>query len=275
MIDRCSRHETEKKWAEGRLHPDSLPRAILLDLDNTILVYDAFTEECWQEACRAFAPRIGVRDPDELVASVRVSRRLYWSDPDRSRQGRLNLLVARRAVVSMAFSRLGIECPIGAYNLADSYGLIKERTVKPYPGAIDTLKRFRNCGVRLALVTNGSSKLQRGKIERFGLTAYFDVILIEGEFNLGKPDERVFMHVLERLNVAATEAWMIGDNLEDDIAPSQTLGFCGVWVDWKGEGLPKSSLVRPDRIIRTLAELQNCSTSRIVHSAMVFRGHDT
>ena len=79
--------------------------------------------------------------------------------------------------------------------------------------------------------------------------------MIEGEYGIGKPDERVFRHALDQLGIDPSEAWMVGDRLEHDIGGAQSVGIYAIWVDWRGEGLPKSSDVQPDRIIRTLSEL--------------------
>jgi putative hydrolase of the HAD superfamily len=107
----------------------------------------------------------------------------------------------------------------------------------------------------MALVTNGDKSQQREKIERYDLGRYFDVILIEGEFGAGKPEEVVYRHVLERLGVPAREASMVGDNLEWDVAAPQRLGLTGVWVDRAGTGLAAGSAVRPDRVIREFREI--------------------
>jgi len=56
-------------------------------------------------------------------------------------------------------------------------------------------------------------------------------------------------------HVSVDEAWMIGDNLEYDIKAAQKLGVFGIWVDWRGKGLPESTNIQPDRIIQTIAEL--------------------
>ena len=113
----------------------------------------------------------------------------------------------------------------------------------------------------MALVTNGDKSQQREKIERYDLGRYFDVILIEGEFGAGKPEEVVYRHVLERLGVAAREAWMVGDNLEWDVAAPQRLGLTGVWVDRAGTGLAAGSAVHPHRIIREFRELADPTPS--------------
>ena len=133
---------------------------------------------------------------------------------------------------------------------------MREGGARLFPGAIDTMQYFRDQGVRLGLVTNGGSEMQRGKLERFGLEPYFDHMVIEEEFGVGKPDERVFRHMLEQFDVSAGDTWMVGDDLQRDISGAQALGLFTIWVDWRGNGLAESSPVRPDRIIRSIAELR-------------------
>lgn len=230
-------------------------KAILFDLDDTIATWDAVAEQSWQEVCRRLAPRINGIEADRLYTTIKEIREWYLSDPERHRYMRLNLNKYRREMVSMSFARLGIDAPELANELAAFYGVERERAACLLPGAISTLKHFKNDNLRLALVTNGTSALQRKKIEKYGLAPLFDFILIEEEFGFGKPDERVFLNTLEKLNIAAAETWMVGDDLERDIGGAKKVGIFSIWVDWRDGGLPISSAVRPDRIIKSISEL--------------------
>lgn len=234
---------------------EPLPKAILLDLDDTILAFSESADRCWKRLCDQFAPRIEGLTPEALFAVIQEVRDWFWGDPERHRRGRLDMTTARREVVSGAFRRLGIDTPALANEMADAFTLEREEEVQLFPGAVETLRRLRERGVRLALLTNGNADFQRRKIERFGLAPFFDCIVIEGEFGVGKPDERVYLHALDRLNVTSGEAWMVGDNLEWDVAAPQRLGIFCVWNDFAGIGLPEGSPARPDRIIRSLTEL--------------------
>lgn len=144
-----------------------------------------------------------------------------------------------------------------ADEIAHAYSVQRELEVRPFPGAIETLNYVRAMGIRMALVTNGTSAMQRGKIERFGLESCFDYILIEEEFGVGKPDERVYLHVIEQLHTSPSESWMVGDNLEWEVATPQRLGLFSIWVDSDGTGLPDTANVNPDGIICRLSELAN------------------
>ena len=139
--------------------------------------------------------------------------------------------------------------------MGNEYAKKREQAVTPFPGAIDALSTLSDAGVLMALVTNGTSSTQRAKINRWDLGKYFDYILIEGEFGTGKPETTVYIHAIEALRTKASDTWMIGDNLEWEVAAPQRLGITGVWHDWRAKGLPSGTSVRPDRIITSLQDL--------------------
>jgi putative hydrolase of the HAD superfamily len=60
---------------------------------------------------------------------------------------------------------------------------------------------------------------------------------------------------MEALRVKPHETWMVGDNLEWEVAAPQRLGIFAIWHDALGRGLPPGTTIRPDRIIRSLSEL--------------------
>jgi len=233
----------------------NLPRAILLDLDDTVLDAHRNPDAAWIPVCREFAGRVGATSPEVLHAAVLESRDWLWGDPERSRRGRLNMTGTRREIVRRALGRLGLPYSPEAEAMADRFTALRDEAIRPFPDALDTLQRLKDSGTRLALLSNGDGPTQRGKIERFALEGYFDHIQIEGEFGVGKPDERAFRNALASLDAEPGEAWMVGDNLEADILGAQQVGVFAIWVDPAGTGLPEGSRVRPNRIIRSLSDL--------------------
>lgn len=234
---------------------NQLPKAILFDMDDTILAYSHNTDHSWQVVCNDFADRVGNLKSDTLIRAIKGSAASYWSDPEQHRTGRLNLDVARQQIVATALRQLDVDDSSLAHDMALAYAVQREEAIEPFPGAIDTLRILRDRGVQLALLTNGSAEIQRRRIERHQLVSLFDYILIEGEFGVGKPDERVYLHALDQLRMLPKDAWMVGDNLEWEVAIPQRLGVFAIWLDFAGVGLPASSSIHPDRIIRTLPEL--------------------
>jgi putative hydrolase of the HAD superfamily len=242
--------------AGGVVNPDirALPRAVLVDLDDTIIDGGAVVD-CWEVACECCPQDV---EPRTILAEILRLRDWYWSDPVRHREGRLDLAAARRRIVEMALVNIGCEAPGLAGRLAGRYDECRDERTAVFPGAVGVLTWLRERGCRLALVTNGAADMQRQKIARFRLQPLFDVILVEGELGFGKPDERIYRLALAELAVAPRDTWMIGDNLEWDVEQPQKLGITGIWVDRTGAGVPASRTVRPDLIVRSLAGLREC-----------------
>ena len=231
-----------------------LPKAIFLDMDDTILADSVNSAACLQTACEKHAPALQMAAADLRTAMERASDS-YWADRDRHRTGRLDLDRARLEVASLALRNLGVENEGRAAALAGNLAALRDAALCPFPGAIETLCELRLRGVATALLTNGHSSKQRAKIVRFGLAAFFQTIVIESEFGAGKPDERVYRHALAQLRVEPKDTWMVGDNLEWDVAGPMRLGIFGIWLDHHACGLPAGCAIRPDRIIHALPEL--------------------
>ena len=243
--------------------PVVLPRAILFDLDDTLIRAYAQPEEAWTRLLHVFAVHLDAANLDghdeASIARVRVAvmeeARAFWSEPSAAARWRLDIPGARRLSVRRALAKLGRPDEALADRIADAFTELRRTEYRLYPDAHATVDALRAAGVRLALVTNGAALTQRAKIERFELEHRFDHIQIEGEFGQGKPEPAVYRHALERLAVAPADAWMVGDNFEWEVAAPQRLGICGIWYDPFDAGVPDHTEARPARIIKRLGEL--------------------
>ncbi len=232
-----------------------LPQALIFDLDDTLISDDALTERSWRYVCAVFAQELGV-GAEELYRLLREFTGNYWADSDNHRRGRQDLYRTRRDIVAEALRQNGLGSAEIGYRLADSYSAEKERLMELLPGALEVLVLARQKQVRLALLTNGGSQMQRSKIERFNLAGYFDYIQIEGELGIGKPETQAFQNCLKALDAGAEASWMIGDDLKRDIGGAAQAGIKGVWVDWRNKGLAPGSQTEPFLIIQNITELK-------------------
>jgi putative hydrolase of the HAD superfamily len=231
-----------------------LPRALLFDLDDTILRESAGDENLWAELCDAVAPRAGIGS-DALHAAVLAARDWFWGDPARERRGRLAVPWARRAVAEAAFRKLGLRDLALAHALGDAFTRTRSERMHFFPGAREALVELRARGHALALVTNGGAVFQREKIVRFEVAPLFDAIFVEGEIGFGKPDPRVFQRALAALRADPRDALMTGNDLRADIYGAAQAGIASVWVDHARAGVPESAPARPDRVVGAIAEL--------------------
>ena len=230
-------------------------QAIIFDLDDTIVVSDVPYKTLWESSVKCFNTELGALDFTTLYKVIRETADWYWSDPERHREGRQDLVLFRRKIVNMALEKLGRPNEALATKIADEYSAERTEHEVLVPHSVETLDNLRRRGLKLGLITNGGSAMQRAKIDKFKIEPYFDNILIEGEFGCGKPDERVFTHTLEKLNALATTAWMTGDDLNRDIAPCNSLGIYTLWVNVNGSKPAADTKARPDKVISSIAEI--------------------
>jgi len=238
--------------------PVPLPKAILFDLDDTLIRAYAQPEEAWTRLLHVFAAHLDAHEPaaiEQVRVAIMEEARAFWNDRAAAARWRLDIPAARRLSVRRGLARLGRDDEALADRIADAFTELRRAEYRLYPDAHATVDRLRAAGVRLALVTNGAGETQRAKIERFDLAHRFDHIQIEGEFGQGKPELAVYRHALERLDAAPEDAWMVGDNYEWEVVAPQALGMGGIWYDPFEAGVPAHATQKPARVIRRLAEL--------------------
>jgi len=85
--------------------------------------------------------------------------------------------------------------------------------------------------VKIAIITNGSTQRQLGKIRTTNLNLYFDTILISEEVGISKPDQRIFEMATMKLNVQPENVLFVGDNLVIDIDGCQHANMKGIWFN--------------------------------------------
>ncbi len=235
----------------------ALPRALLFDLDDTLIRAYAQPEEAWTRLLKVFAVELDAHDEasiERVRAAAMDEARAFWSDPTVAALWRLNIPGARRLSVTRALEKLGRADEDLAHRVADAFTELRHREYRLYPDALATVDALRASGVKLALVTNGHGETQRAKIARFDLEHRFDHIQIEGEFGQGKPELAVYRHAMERLGAEPANTWMVGDNYEWEVVAPCALGMAGIWYNPFDVEIPAHA-TRPTRVIKRLAEL--------------------
>jgi putative hydrolase of the HAD superfamily len=189
-------------------------RAVLFDLDGTLYDRDLLATMLFAEQYVAFA--------HELAG---ISRERFLRD-----------------AFAMDDHGYGVK-EVGYRTLVQSWGLeaaIADRLVAHFWASYDghcaltddvrhTLDELRRRGMKLAVVTNGPSVMQRRKLAVLGLERAFDPILISEEEGVRKPDAEIFRRALARCGVAAHEALFVGDHPVADIQGAHGAGLRTAW----------------------------------------------
>ncbi|MEK6793701.1 MAG: HAD family hydrolase [Spirochaetota bacterium] len=228
--------------------------AAIIDLDDTLIAFDGVSERSWRTVLDEYAMQNPHCDIDTLYETIKRVNRWYWSDAQRHRRGRNDLAGSRRITMRLAADELPWLSREDAVIIADRYSFVRDENIFLLPGAHEMLTALTERGIRLVLVTNGESHIQRGKLKRFDIAKYFPHMFIEGELGYGKPEERVYREALSALKASPEETAIFGDNLEWEVRVPGAMGLYTVWHDWRKKGLPEGSDCRPDAIVTSLFE---------------------
>lgn len=102
-----------------------------------------------------------------------------------------------------------------------------------YPDVVPVLRRLREDGVRLGVVSNWDSRLPR-LLDDLDLTDYFDVVGVSHLDGVEKPDPELFRRVLERMGAAPDQALHVGDVPALDLQGARAAGIDAVLIDRRG-----------------------------------------
>jgi HAD superfamily hydrolase (TIGR01549 family) len=102
-----------------------------------------------------------------------------------------------------------------------------------FPDTLTTLATLQERGFILGIVTNrswGGLPFVEDMC-LFGLLDYFDpaCMAVSADLGIRKPNPAIFMHALDALQIAPTEAVMVGDSLFADVAGANQLNIFTVW----------------------------------------------
>lgn len=84
---------------------------------------------------------------------------------------------------------------------------------------------------KLALITNGRTRIQYGKIDQLGIRHPFDAIFVSEEAGIKKPDPRIFELAIEKLGIAPEEGVYIGDHPRNDMGGAAGAGLQTIWFE--------------------------------------------
>jgi HAD superfamily hydrolase (TIGR01549 family) len=228
--------------------------AVLFDLFDTLLLLES--DEIYYQPClkkmHAFLVKNGVNVPFDDFSRVYFDVRDKFYSESRSSLEEPHFNVR----VSQTLHRFGYDLDvsnpivIGATKaFADEF----MRYVSLDKDALTVLRRLHG-KYRLGLVSNfGIPECGRTLLDIFGLSRFFDVIVISGEVNQRKPSPKIFKRALQALNVDSSRAVFVGDMLDLDVSGPKSVGMKTLLIERKP--LKEDGDIKPDMVIKNLAEL--------------------
>ncbi len=219
-------------------------RNVLFDLDDTL--FDFHKAE--KIALTKTLVHFGVEPTDETLSLYSKINAAHWKRLELGEISREEVKVGRYREL---FKRIGVECdPIKATAYYESMLAIGHYFM---PGAPELLEELYG-KYRLYIVSNGTAKVQEGRIGSSGIAKYMDGIFISQILGANKPDKQFFdICFAEIPDFSLSETVIIGDSLSSDIKGGINAGITTVWFNPKG--IENDSDIKPNYIIKELSEV--------------------
>lgn len=194
-------------------------RALVFDMDNTL--FDLVGAK--MRACGRIAEHCRAGSAEELF-SYFLRRQGGFEDPENIRD-----FLVHQGCFSEELYRY----------CTDLYREEKLRDLSPFPGVVSTLLLLSDHGFRMALVTDARLAETRARLERTGLSGFFDPVVTFEATGSRKPSVLPFLSALMQMGSVARETLLVGDSPVRDIAPGRVLGMTTVYARY-GDRFPRS-----------------------------------
>lgn len=189
-------------------------RAVLFDLDGTLYDRDRLAAALFDEQYSAFANEL------QSIARERFLRDVHVMDD----HGHGSKETGYPALVAA----WGLDAGL-ADRLFAHFWQNFERHCRLDVDTRRTLDELRRRALKLGVITNGPSVMQRRKLAMLGLEHAFDAVVVSGDEGVAKPDAEIFRRALLRCGVEAHEALFVGDHPVADIDGAHRAGLRAVW----------------------------------------------
>ncbi|WP_168788627.1 phosphoglycolate phosphatase [Paraburkholderia aromaticivorans] len=123
-----------------------------------------------------------------------------------------------------------------------------------FEGVEAALDGLRQMGLKLGLVTNKEQRFVAPLLQRFGLSAWFDIIVDGNTLAQRKPDPAPLLHACDALGVEPAHTLYVGDSVNDALA-AQAAGMAMICVSYGYSADHPVSELPCLRVIDDLAEL--------------------
>ncbi|MEE0064274.1 MAG: YjjG family noncanonical pyrimidine nucleotidase [Acutalibacteraceae bacterium] len=219
-------------------------RNVLFDLDDTL--FDFHKAE--KIALTKTLVHFGIDPTEETLALYSTINAAHWKRLELGEISREEVKVGRYREL---FKTIGVECdPVKATAYYESMLAIGHYFMPGAPELLEELYRK----YRLYIVSNGTAKVQEGRIGSSGIAKYMDGIFISQILGANKPDKQFFdICFAEIPDFSLSETVIIGDSLSSDIKGGINAGITTVWFNPKG--IENDNDIKPDYTIKELSEV--------------------
>lgn len=198
-----------------RLSSIAAPRALLLDLDNTLYDYEPRHDAALDEVAQRFLQKYRV-DEGGFRTAWASSRAVVKERLGPTASSHSRLLYIKQTLLSLG---LGSEIQ-STIELERIYWNAFLRDLFPVAGAVAFLERARVMGIPCLIVTDFTAEMQLRKVLALGIADLVDGVITSEESGGDKVTGLPYLVAVNQLGLEGPEVWMVGDDPVADIDAS-------------------------------------------------------
>ena len=200
---------------------------LLIDNDNTLMDFNAAEAKALVDVLRAH----GLPTDETTIHTYHEINDALWKALERGETTQPKLKVERFRQLLTVLDRHDVDASVIAAEYAAGLG----NHADLLPGAEEFMHAVHG-KMKIALVSNGVSAIQRSRLAKCPLTPLFDAIVISEEVGAAKPDPRLLEVALEQLGCTdKSQAVMMGDSASADIPAAINAGVDSIFFALKGK----------------------------------------
>ncbi len=207
---------------------------ILMDADDTIFDFP----QCEYNALKATVEKNGLRFTDKVHEHFSEINNALWKKFEIGAIARSDLKIRRfRELLTVCFDGMG-DCE----RLADTYVDELAQQAILIDGAYGALEKI-TAVCEVYIITNGLSKVQRGRFGKSPVTKLVKGLFISDEMGVQKPSKAYFDRVLSEIpEKNISEIIVVGDSLTSDMQGGRNAGLTTCVYD------PKHKITMPHEL---------------------------
>jgi putative hydrolase of the HAD superfamily len=217
-------------------------RAIIFDLDNTLIDFMKFKKACVNASVDAMiAKGLNISKKEatkkifEIYHEYGYEYQTIFEHFLKKTQGETDFKLIATAI--------------------SAYRKEKLKYMKPYTNVVPTLKKLRAKGIKLAILTDAPKFQAYTRLADLDLLYEFDPIICFEDTYEKKPHPAPFKAMLKALNMKPAEVLMVGDMPERDIKGAKAAGMKTCLAKYGLIDHIKPSNIKADYEIRNISEL--------------------
>lgn len=198
-------------------------RYLLVDNDDTLMDFAAAEHKALREALSNH----GLPHSEDVCESYHHINLALWKALERGETTQARLKIERFGQLIARYQWPDVK----AEDLAVTFQAQLSTHADLLPGAMHLIEALQG-KMKIALVSNGVSATQRGRLSRCPFAPYLDAVIISEEIGVSKPNPLMVTAALTALGCTdKSEAVFLGDSLTADVAAAQAAGIDSIWLN--------------------------------------------